>query len=66
MKPDPKSILAIVVLSLATWTLFYVNGMPLDAAPTFVVVTGTAILVFAVKSTVQNLQRKKSKEDVKK
>ena len=54
----PATAIAILVLSLAAWTYFYLAGLPLGAAETTIVVGVVALLVALVRLGVRRIRKR--------
>jgi hypothetical protein len=53
----PVTAVTILVLSLAVWTAFYLDGLPLDLGSTTIVVGAIAILVMLVNLGVRRFRK---------
>jgi hypothetical protein len=53
----PVTAVAILVLSLAAWTFFYLAGLPLGAAETTIVVGFVALLVTLASLAARRLRK---------
>ena len=51
-------MIAILVLSLAAWTFFYLPGLPLGAAETTVVVGAVALVVTLASPAIRRVRKR--------
>ena len=70
VEPKPaaakKNLIAsvvVILLSLGTWSFFYIKAMPLSSSDTAVVVGTWLVVVFAAKWLWENLKGTRRKAD---